>query len=81
MQNKAATGGERLLRPRQNCAGTSELPPRSARRRHSRTSVVRCQLNSGNRHGRALEDLEAEHGRNARLYAPMIVLDHVVEVY
>jgi hypothetical protein len=38
------------------------------------------QFHAGDRHRRAIKDLEAEHGVDARLHASMILLDHVVEI-
>jgi hypothetical protein len=40
-----------------------------------------CQLNAPNRHGRRLESLEPEHRPDSLFYSPMILLDHVVQVF
>jgi hypothetical protein len=40
-----------------------------------------CQLNAPNRHGRRLESLETEHRPDSLFYSPMILLDHVVQVF
>jgi len=40
-----------------------------------------CQLNAPNRHGRRLESVEPEHRPDPLLYAPVILLDHVVAVF
>ena len=40
-----------------------------------------CQLNAANRHGRRLESLEPEHRLDPLLYSPVILLDHVVQIF
>jgi hypothetical protein len=47
-----------------------------------RTALCGCDvINAGNRHGRALEDFEAEHRNNTRRHTPVVLFDHVVEVF
>ena len=38
------------------------------------------KLDAGDRHGRTIEELEAEHGLYARFHATVVLLDHVVQV-
>jgi hypothetical protein len=40
-----------------------------------------CSLNTANRHGRRLESFEPEHRPDPLLYSPVILLDHVVQVF
>jgi hypothetical protein len=40
-----------------------------------------CQLNASNRHGGCLESAEPEHRPDTLLYSPVILLDHIVEVF
>ena len=39
------------------------------------------QLNASNRHGRCLESVEPEHRPDPLRYSPVILLDHIVEVF
>jgi hypothetical protein len=40
-----------------------------------------CQLNALNRHGRRLEAFKPEHRPDSLLYSPVILLDHVVQIF
>jgi hypothetical protein len=39
------------------------------------------QFDAADRHGRRLESLESQHRPDPLLYSPMILLDHVVQVF
>jgi hypothetical protein len=43
--------------------------------------IFSANWNAPNRHGRRLESVEPEHRPDPLLYSPVILLDHVVQVF
>jgi hypothetical protein len=43
--------------------------------------IFSANWNAADRHGRGLESLESEHRPDPLLYSPVILLDHVVQVF